>query len=113
MELEQLYYYITLVCKQEPSLPDFFFYYDMAVRRFLARYPKKLLLAHGEYKKPTSLSEGFALHERFDMPIIYFVGGSLAGYEQMVDDADRLADEIYLSLWKDAARGKRLKGDRW
>ncbi len=113
MELEQLFFDTKLLCKGELSLADFLLYYDMGVNRFLTRYPKKLLLPHGEYVRPERLEGNFVLPDCFYFAILYFIGGIFLGNEVMFADADKHAEEAYLSLWKEAARGKRLKGDRW
>ena len=113
MELEQLYLDANLFCKGELSQADFLLYYDMAVSRYLTRYPKKLLMPHGAYVRPQTLEGGAALPDGFYYAILCFIGGIVLGNQAMYEDADRIADEAYTALWKASAHGKRMQGDKW
>lgn len=113
MELKQLYKDATVLCKTEMPLPDFLLYCDMGARRYLNRYPKKLLLPHGEHIAPESISDSLALHEIFYNAMLYFIAGSFLASDACLARAENEADYAYRVLWRRAAYGKRRKGDAW
>lgn len=113
MELEQLFFDTKLLCGGELSLAEFLLYYDMCMRRYLTLYPKKLLLPHGEYVRPERLEGSCDLPDSFYFAILYYISGIFLENAAMFADADKHAEKAYLALWKEAARGKRLAGDRW
>ena len=67
MDLKKLYGELTVLCGSEIPIYTFLTYLDMGVRDFLCRYPKKLIMPHGEYVTPESLSDGLALDDSFSL----------------------------------------------
>lgn len=113
MELKQLYKDLTVLCKTEMPLPDFLLHCDMSARRYLCRYPKKLLLPHGEYIAPETIGDSLALEESFYTAMLYCIAGSYLASEVYLARADAEAEDAYKTLWRRAAHGKRRKGDAW
>ncbi len=113
MELKKLYRDAVILCKKELPLNDFLLWCDIAARAFLGRYPKKLLLPKGEYITPRSISDRLMIDTEFYNAVLYFVAGGFcadAGYRSQAEEA---ANAAYLKLWRESARGKRMKGDVW
>ncbi len=113
MELKKLYSDLTVLLGTEVPLYSFLLYCDMGVRTLLCRYPKKLLLPVGEYCPPESISEALPIDERFYTALFWFVGGSVRGDADMLQKSEAAAEDAYRTLWRNAARGKRRKGDVW
>lgn len=113
MELKKLYGDLTVLIGTEVPTYSFLLYCDMGVRTLLGRYPKKLLLPVGEYCPPETLSDVLPIAEEFYTALLWFIGGSVRGEENMLKKSETAAEEAYRTLWRAAARGKRRKGDVW
>ncbi len=113
MELKKLYRDAVVLCKRELSLNDFLLWCDIAARTFLSRYPKKLILPQGEYSTPRNLSDSLMIDGAFYSAVLYFVAGAICENDNYRSLGDTAAGEAYLKLWRDSARGKRMKGDEW
>ena len=113
MELKKLYRDTVVLCKKEIPLPDFLLWCDVGARAFLSRYPKRFLLPKGEYVTPVSLSDPLMISSEFYTAIIYFISGNYLANEGYIKNSENAASQAYLKLWREAARGKRMKGDKW
>lgn len=113
MELKKLYRDTVILCKKEVPQHDFLLWCDMAARSFLSRYPKKLLLPHGEYISPAEMTDTLMLDEEFYTAVIYFAAGNLVSSESYLKQSETLANAAYLKLWRRSAKGKRMRGDKW
>ena len=70
-------------------------------------------MPEGEYVRPTSLSDGAALPDCFFYAILYFISGYATGDDGLFDASDERAEDAFRKLWREHARGKRLRGDKW
>lgn len=113
MTLEELYEDVNIFCKGELTVPEFLLYYDMAVTRYLARYPRLLLMPEGEYVRPESLSEGVCLPDCFYHALTYYISGYFLANDALFDASDDRAEDAFRTLWRAHARGKRIRGDTW
>lgn len=113
MELKQLYKDLTVLIGTEIPLPVFFVHCDLCARRYLRRYPKKLLLGAGEYISPENINDALAVDESFYGAVLYAIAGSYLGDAAYAARADGEAEDAYKALWRKSVRGKRRKGDAW
>ncbi|MBR5538431.1 MAG: hypothetical protein IKU61_00880 [Clostridia bacterium] len=113
MDLKKLYRDVTVLCREEIPLNDFLLYCDMAVRTFLAKYPKKYLLPKGQYSSPTSLSDSLMISGEFYNAVLYFVAGNCTLNEKQLELSEDAASNAYIKMWRENARGKHIRGDKW
>ena len=113
MELKKLYRDAAVLAKCEIPLNDFLLFCDMAARTFLAKYPKKLLLPKGQYSSPKSLADSLMISGEFYTAVLYFVAGSYLPDEKYLEEGENAASSAYIKLWRENARGKRMRGDKW
>ncbi len=113
MELKKLYRDLMLLCEREVSLADFLLYADIGARGILARYPKRLVLPKGEYSSPANISDPLMISGEFYTAVLYFAAGSILSDEKLLKKSEEEAKCAYLKLWREAARGKRMRGDKW
>lgn len=113
MELKRLYRDCTVLAGREIGQNDFLLYCDIAARTFLAKYPKKLLLPKGQYSSPKSLADSLMISGEFYTAVLYFVVGSFLSCEKHLKASEEAANSAYIKLWRESARGKRMKGDKW
>ena len=113
MDLKKLYGDVTVRLGGELPIYRFLSYMDTGVRALLCRYPKKIIIGRGEYTSPEDLSASVALNGAFYTFLLYFILGSANGDRAMLEKSYAEADSAYKTLWKGAARGKRIACDRW
>lgn len=113
MDVKKLYADLAVLTRREVPLYDFFLYCDMGARTLLAKYPKEVVLPAGEYIKPSSLGDDFAVTTEFELPMLYFLAAKASGDDALWQAGLDCAEEIYKSLWKEKAKGKQRKGERW
>lgn len=113
MDLKKLYGDVCVQLKRELPIYEFLSYADLGIRALLCRYPKKLLLCRGEYTSPEDLNSSIALDAAFYTSLLYFVIGSANGDGTTLEKSNSEAENAYKTLWKSAARGKRVACDRW
>ena len=113
MELKKLYRDTLVLCQSEIPLNDFLLFCDMAARTFLSKYPKRLLLPKGQYSTPRSLDASLMISTEFYTAVLYFAMGSFLHDEKYLKMSESAANDAYIRLWRENARGKRRKGDEW
>ena len=94
---------------------EFLGYLGDCVRTLLARYPTGLLARAGDgsIQAPETVDEESGLDPLYDQALIL---GAVAGKSGKSEDADKFTREAELAfrtLWRRAARGKRLPLGRW
>ncbi len=113
MDLKKLYGDVTVLIGRELPIYEFLSFCDTGVRTFLCRYPKKLIVGKGEYTSPDTLNASFALDGMFYTALLYFIVGSANKDAKMLEKSSAEAESAFISLWRNAARGKRMACDRW
>ena len=113
MELKKLYRDATMLARCEIPQNDFLLFADMGARTLLSKYPKKLLLPKGQYSSPKSITDTLAISGEFYNAMIYFIAGSYLSNEKYLEESGEAASYAYIKLWRESARGKRIKGDKW
>ena len=113
MDLKKLYGDLTMLLGREIPVYTFLLQADLCARTLLCRYPKKLLLAVGEYVAPETISDTIALHEAFFPALLYGIAGGVSGEADFIKAGEAAAEDAYRTLWRAHARGKRRKGDVW
>lgn len=112
MDLKQLYAATVVRLEREVPLPRFFVEVDTAVRGWLAKYTPALLLS-GAYFTPQSLDDTLPLAEDFYPALLDAIAAAISHDEAAAKSRDAKADNAYLALWRAAARGKQIRGDKW
>ena len=113
MDLKKLYTDILALLGTELAIFKFLAFCDMGAREIIARYPKKITVGVGEYLSPESLDSSFALNEEFYLAMLYYVLGCSKGEESLLTKSKESAEDAYLTLWREKAKGKRIAKDRW
>lgn len=113
MNLKKLYAAVVGEVDEDLTLYRFLFAVDMAMGALLCTVPQAVLLCGGEYRAPETAEEQLCLSAPFRIPFITYLCGYLQKDEAQMQRAKELADRAYLSLWRERAKGKRLKGEKW
>ncbi len=113
MDLKKLYRDVSVLLGKEIPIYTFLTYFDMGARALLCRYGKKLLIGKGEYTTPETLDSSAVLDVAFYTSLIYYVAGMACGDEAMIKKSDSEANGAYILLWRQSAKNKTRKCDRW
>lgn len=112
MDIKKLYGDVCILAFEIP-LFTFLLYCDMFARKLISNYGIKYAVGEGEYISPESISDSFPIDGTFYGAARLYVSGMALGNEQMIAESEAEAQRVYLSVWKEKNRDKRVKGARW
>ena len=112
MDIKKLYGEAVAVCGDIP-LYAFLACIDRFARRAINRYGKAYTVLDGEYVTPDTLDGAFALDEAYKTALFYFILGELKGDGVLLEKSEKDAEDAYRSLWRAAAKGKRILKEAW
>lgn len=113
MNLKKLYAALLGSVDRELELYRFLFAVDMTVGALLSAAPKSYVLCGGEYRAPETADDALDIAAPFRIPFIAYLCAYLQKDDAKMKEALALADRAYLQLWRERAKGKRLKGEKW
>ena len=113
MDLKKLYKDTLVLLGKEIPIYTFLTYFDMGARALLCRYPKKLLIGKGEYTTPETLDSSAVLDVIFHTSLIYYIAGMVTGDAELIKKSEYEASGAYITLWRQTAKNKTVKCDRW
>ena len=112
MDIKKLYSDVCILACEIP-LFTFLLYCDTFARMLISTYGKEYAVGEGEYIPPESIGDSYSVDGAFYGAARTFVAGKVLGDAQMVDESKKEAQKVYLSLWKQRNKGKRIKGAKW
>ncbi len=112
MDLKKLYSDVCILANEMP-IYLFLAHCDSFARSVIAKYGTRYAVGEGEYCTPDTLNSSFAICDAFYNAALFYISGKANGDMQSLEKSESEAENAYLSLWREGARGKRIKGAAW